>query len=235
MAPSSSIPGSATAAVLADLRSRGDRAKSVQMAAYHKVARVYLGVANPAIDSVVRGVRAEQPEAAWVSIAGELWDTDIHEARIGAAKLVDRNRFHSVDGEVWALIRRWVEDFDAWAVADHATIAGQKRLVNDHLRLEEVEAWTSHPHMWVRRAALVITLPFARQANPGPDVTAVRERVLTWAAGYVADPDWFIQKAVAWWLRDLSRRDPDATRAFLAEHGPAMSRFARRGAARHLA
>ena len=42
---------------------------------------------------------------------------------------------------------------------------------------------------------------------------AQRERILGWAAAYVSDPDWFIQKAVAWWLRDLSKRDPNRTRA----------------------
>nr|MCU0912197.1 DNA alkylation repair protein [Paracoccaceae bacterium] len=46
--------------------------------------------------------------------------------------------------------------------------------------------------------------------------------------------DWFLQKAVAWWLRDLSRHDPDRTRAWLAAHGTTLKPFARREAARHL-
>ena len=124
--------------------------------------------------------------------------------------------------------------FDAWAIADHASIAGQKRLVADPSRLDEVEGWTCSDHLWTRRAALVMTLPWTRLVHPKPADLAVRERVLGWAAGYVPDRDWFIQKAIAWWLRDLSRRDPDRVRAFLAEHGDAMKPFARREASKLL-
>ena len=87
--------------------------------------------------------------------------------------------------------------------------------------------------MWTRRAALVMTLPWTKNRNPKPEELAQRERILGWAATYVTDQNWFIQKAVAWWLRDLSKRDADRTRAFLADHGEAMKPFARREAARH--
>ena len=61
-----------------------------------------------------------------------------------------------------------------------------------------------------------------------------RERILGWAARYVDDPQWFIQKAVAWWVRDLSRHDPQRSAAFLKAHGDRMKPFARKEAARHL-
>lgn len=63
---------------------------------------------------------------------------------------------------------------------------------------------------------------------------AIRDRILGWAAGYVADKRWFIQKAVAWWLRDLSKHDPDRSRAFLEIHGPQMKPFARKEAGKYL-
>ena len=113
-------------------------------------------------------------------------------------------------------------------------MAGQKRLVADPRRVDEVEHWTGSAHMWTRRAALVITLPWTKQNNPKPEELAVRDQVLGWAAGYVDDPEWFIQKAVAWWLRDLSKHDPERTRAFLAAHGDRMKPFARREAGKYL-
>ena len=125
-------------------------------------------------------------------------------------------------------------DFDGWAIADHVCSAGGKRLVADPARIDLVETWTISPQMWTRRAALVITLPWTKLNFPKPLDLAIRDRVLGWAAGYVADPDWFIQKSVAWWLRDLSRHDPDRARAFLAAHGGQMKPFARKEAARHL-
>ena len=111
-------------------------------------------------------------------------------------------------------------------------------------RLDTVESWTSHPNKWTRRAALVVTLPWTRQNYPNSQYPSIRDRILGWAAGYLGDHDWFIQKAVAWWVRDLPKHDAprahaflaEAPRAhaFLAEHGPAMQAFARKEAASYL-
>ena len=220
-------------AALADLARAAQPGKAEQMAAYHKVDRPYLGVANPDIDDAARGWRAQLDVAGRVALADALWQSDVHEARVAAAKLLTQARLRP-DAEAWDLIASWVPDFDAWAVADHASIAGQKRLVAEPNRLDQVEAWTRSDHTWTRRAALVMTLPWAKQNNPKPHELQARERILGWAAGYVPDRDWFIQKAVAWWLRDLSKRAPDQVSAFLEVHGADMKPFARREAAKYL-
>ena len=80
----------------------------------------------------------------------------------------------------------------------------------------------------------MITLPWARLADPDAGDIEIRERVLGWAAGYVDDPAWFMQKAIAWWVRDLSRRSAGRSRSFLEEHGARMKSFARREASKHL-
>ncbi|MDP1577401.1 MAG: DNA alkylation repair protein, partial [Cypionkella sp.] len=88
--------------------------------------------------------------------------------------------------------------------------------------------------MWTRRAALVSTLPFTKQNFPKEFELEIRDRVLGWASVYIDDKDWFIQKAVAWWLRDLSKHDPVRTAAFLDQHGERMKSFARKEAAQYL-
>ncbi len=203
------------------------------MAAYHKVSRTYLGVANPDIDELTREWRRELPLDRRLALADALWKIDIHETRVAAAKLLTQTRIQQ-DEAAWKLIASWVPEFDAWAVADHACIAGQKRLLANPTRLNEVETWTESPRFWVRRAALVITLPWARMKAPSPDEIAIRDRVLGWAAIYVDDPEWFIQKAVAWWVRDCSKRDPMRARAFLDAYGERLKPFARREAGKYL-
>ena len=220
---------------VAALRDRAQPGKAAEMAAYHKVPRVYLGTANPDIDALAKAWRADLSLDDRLALASGLWDTDIHEARIAAAKLLTQARIRPADAAAWRLIASWVPAFDAWAVADHASIAGQKRLVADPARLDEAEGWTRSDRLWTRRAALVMTLPWTKQNNPKPTELETRDRVLGWAAGYVDDPEWFIQKAVAWWLRDLSKHDPERVRAFLAAHGDRMKPFARKEAARLLA
>lgn len=215
------------------LTALAETGQAEQKAAYHKQTRPVLGVPNPAINDVSKTWRQTLTVEERVTLADDLWKTDIFEARIAASKLLTQQRLRP-DDAAWALIQSWVPEFDSWAIADHACSAGQKRLIADPSRLDTVEQWTTSEHMWTRRAALVITLPWTKQNFPKPHELEARDRVLGWAATYVTDPDWFIQKAVAWWLRDLSKHDADRTRAFLAEHGDTMKPFARKEAARHL-
>ncbi|MFW8637187.1 DNA alkylation repair protein [Cribrihabitans pelagius] len=218
---------------LAGLRAHAEPGRAGQKAAYHKQERAVLGTPNPALNELSAEWRQTLDAGARCDLARQLWDTDIFEARIAAAKLLTQARIRD-DAAVWDLLCSWVPQFDSWAIADHASTALQKRLLAEPGRLDTVEAWTQAPHMWTRRAALVSTLPWAKMNNLKPADQARRRRILGWAAAYVPDRDWFIQKAVAWWLRDLSKHDAALTRAFLAEHGAAMKGFARKEAAKHL-
>lgn len=215
------------------LKALADHDKAVEMAAYHKAPRIYLGVTVPQITDLANEWRATLDVAGRVRLADALWQTDIHEARVAAAKLLIQARIRP-DDEVWQLFLSWVPQFDAWAIADHACDVGRRRLEARPERLDEIEALTESPHMWSRRAALVVTLPFARKNFPKPADLAVRERVLGWAARYAEDRDWFIQKAVAWWIRDLSKHDADRAIAFLDGPGQNLKPWAQKEAARHL-
>jgi 3-methyladenine DNA glycosylase AlkD len=217
---------------LAELEARADPVKAAEMAAYHKVARRYLGIPAPEIYAIADRWRAGRSVAERVSLAAELWDSNVHEARMAAAHLLTQSRIREDEPRVWAEFLRWVPTFDAWALADHACKAGQRRLVHDPSRLDTVEAWTRDPNLWVRRAALVATLPWSKLTHPSPAERAARERILDWAAGFVPDPNWFIQKAIGWWLRSLSKHDPARVRAFLAIHGDGLRPVARREALR---
>ncbi|SLN58145.1 DNA alkylation repair protein [Pseudooctadecabacter jejudonensis] len=220
-------------AALDELAALGDTYKAGEMAAYHKVDCLFFGISNPDVYECVARWREDASVEDRVALAQGLWNSNVHEARIAAAKLLVQARMRP-DDAAWALIASWVPTFEGWAVADHACSAGSRRLIADPARLDEVETWTTSDHLWTKRAALVMTLPWTKQKHPKPDEVDARERILGWAAGYVTDPQWFIQKAVSWWLRDLGRRDPDRVWAFLDAHGDSMKPFARKDASRKL-
>ena len=218
---------------LARLESCADAGKAADMAAYHKAPRRYLGIPVPEVEVLVADWRATATLDERIQLAADLWETDIHEARVAAAKLLTQARIRP-DNAAWDLIASWVPGFDAWALADHACIAGQKRLVADPARLDHVEGWIAHENMWTRRAALVMTLPWTKQNHPTAADREIRARVLGWCIALAPDRDWFIQKAIAWWLRDLSKHDAPLAGAFLEEHGDKLKSFARKEAAKYL-
>ena len=227
-----SLPASAADA-LNLMRASVEPGRAEGSAAYHKVARVYLGVPNPVLNDLTTDWRRAMELDQRLALARGLWDSDVHEGRIAAAKLLTQARIRD-DAAVWTLIASWIPQFDAWAIADHASKAAEKRIMADLSRLDEIEGWTQSDHMWTRRAALVSTLALTKSNHPGAAEAAARDRVLSWAAVYVPDQTWFIQKAIAWWIRDLSKHDKDRASAFLAAHGAAMKPFARAEASKYL-
>lgn len=225
---------SATAALEA-LQARADPARGARMAAYHKVGRAYLGLSNALTGALATQWRkaAADPDEL-VPLAKGLWASDIFEARVAAGKLFVQARMRPDDRAAWDWIRNVVPDFDSWAIADAVAQGGQKRLVQKPDRLDELDGWARSDHLWTRRAAFVFALPFCKARHPSAVESAARLRVLGWAEALAGDPEWFVQKAIAWWLRDLSKRDPEAVGAWLGVHGPRLKPFARREAARHL-
>ena len=123
-----------TSRYLEALTALSDESSIPKMQAYHKIDRPYLGVSNPHINDLTKAWRDELDLADRITLAATLWDTDIFEARVAAAKLLTQARMRPDDAAAWELLQSWVPDFDSWAIADHACMAAQKRLLADPQR-----------------------------------------------------------------------------------------------------
>jgi len=84
-----------------------------------------------------------------------------------------------------------------------------------------VRRWTRSKDRWWRRAALVSTIPFNMRSRGGAGDAARTLSICTLAAN---DHDDMVVKACSWALRELGERDPDAVRAFIAEHDAVLAR-----------
>lgn len=213
--------------LISELQVAGNPDDAVRMAQYHKIPRTYLGVRVPAVTELARRYWQQQEGDGLLECCRGLWRSDIHEARILVGKLFAVRRLAETE-DVWQFISSIKEDFDAWAIADHLHDGAKQCLLSDPARLDELEAvWLKHHNFWVRRAALVYTLYFAKK---GQDP----ERPLAWAATMVDDPEWFIQKAIGWWLRELSKHNPHRVTAFLQVYGRRMKPFACREGSKYI-
>lgn len=78
--------------------------------------------------------------------------------------------------------------------------------------------WTRSEVRWTRRAALVSTVPLNLPARGATAPDGEPKKTLAVCTRLIDDRDDMVVKAMSWALRELSRRDAKATRAFLNKH-----------------
>ncbi len=85
---------------------------------------------------------------------------------------------------------------------------------------ELIHGWARSGDRWWRRTAVVCTVALNNKARGGRGDT---QRTLDVCRLLVRDRDDMVVKALSWSLRELSRRDPDAVRAFLQEYAGVLA------------
>ena len=208
------------------LRACGDAKRAEWDKTYQKSRWTHWGVTTPKLDHAILQMVVHLAEAEALGLSRRLWREPVWDLKIAAARIHASKSF-APDARQWAFVTQRMADLDGWATADNLASVASRCLLAEPRRLDDVEPWVDSPHLWTRRAALVFTLPWTR-AGRDP------ERMLGWAARLVGDREWFIQKAVGWWLRELSKRDAERVRRFLADHGASLRGFARREAEKYL-
>jgi 3-methyladenine DNA glycosylase AlkD len=220
------------AALLTQLREMGDSVRAADLASQNKAPREYLGVPAAALDLLARDQRQRLDLPLRCALAQELWVSGVHEGGILGAKLLTQARIRPQDEQVWQIISEWAQGFDGAALADHAAVAGAKRLEADPSRVVAIETWLDSANIWTQRAALMMTLPWARLPHPKIQDLEIRDRVLGWAARLAPMRDRHIQLAIAAWLRILAPRDPARVSAFLEGPGAVLTKAAKQEALR---
>jgi 3-methyladenine DNA glycosylase AlkD len=119
-------------------------------------------------------------------------------------------------------LRRLGEGLSSWVGVDtFASYVAGPAWRGGRVRDAEIARWARSADRWWRRAALVSTVPLNNRARGG---TGDPERTLRVCAMLVADRDPMVWKALSWALREVSKRDADAVRRFLAAHEAALPR-----------
>jgi 3-methyladenine DNA glycosylase AlkD len=220
------IVGSTEARLIQALRAFADAKRAEQEKAYQKSRWEHWGVPLPKMDVAIKDALGGLSQRQALHLCRRLWREPVWDLRIVAGRILGLKSIEP-DAEVWAFVTERLPELDGWAVADNLARVASRCLVEDPRRLDTVEAWIENPHLWTRRAALVFTLPWAKgERDP--------ERMLGWAARLADDREWFIQKAIGWWLRELSKRDPIRVRKFLTDHGEKLTGVAKREATKYL-
>ena len=164
-----------------------------------------------------------------LTLTEALWRLPEREFRYAAIDLLARHYKH-LDVNALPRILTLVQTGPWWDTVD-----GLAGVVGDILLRakasqpdvqQHMDACLIHPHLWVRRVAMLHQLGWRDLTDP--------LRLFHYALTLAPEKDFFIRKAIGWALRDHARTQPDAVRAFLYRHADELSGLTRREAGKHL-
>jgi 3-methyladenine DNA glycosylase AlkD len=87
---------------------------------------------------------------------------------------------------------------------------GQVALQNPEVIEETIDDWSTHENMWLRRAAILFQLKYKQQTNEA--------LLYQYIVKNAVSKEFFIQKAIGWALRELSKTNPESVKNFIEGH-----------------
>lgn len=201
-----------------------DPARAVQMAAYMRGQFSFLGIPAPRQKVLLREAKAgvaqpTQSELAEVSRA--LWTMAEREYQYAAiALLISNVRWCDATflPEVRELLgaKPWWDTVDALA----ARVVGPLVAASPEL-WDEMDAWAGSANPWLARTAILHQLGYKQRTD--------QERLFRYCRQRSGEGDFFIRKAIGWALREYSKTEAEAVRAFVDVEA-ALSPLSRREA-----
>lgn len=210
------------------LLSLRDRKRAIGAQMYMKDVAPFIGVPTPERRSLVKKIAKALPAPTSGELgatARKLWTLEEREFQYCANDLIgihwkvaDKNFL--ADHVAGLLISKpW------WDTVDGLGSVAISPLTDKYGCEKLIAQWNKSPNMWLNRAAI--------QHQRGRKFETDVELVLQYCDDHSDSKEFFIVKAIGWALRDISRINPQAVRAFLKDH-PDLGRVAVREAERGL-
>ena len=186
-------------AVLAELKALGSEKNRAGMARYGINTERAYGVSMASLRPLARRLKKQH------ALAGELWKSGIHEARILAALIDDPAKVTP------AQMDRWAAAFDSWDLCDQAC---SKLFARTPFVEEKIRTWAEDEREFVRRAGFALLAAHTVHAKTAPDSDFLA--FLPLIERHASDPRNFVKKAVNWALRQIGKHS-------MTLHGPALA------------
>lgn len=136
-----------------------------------------------------------------------------------------------VSPALWPVVSHWHERVDNWCHADGLSSLYSWILASEPAEVyPQLEAWNRTGDQWLRRISIVSLIHYSGKNA----VFMPLDRVLPLVTRCLADEREYVQSAVGWVLREMSRAYPSQVRTYLEEHVATISGVAfRRAIERH--
>jgi 3-methyladenine DNA glycosylase AlkD len=198
-----------TQAVLARLRDLADPGRLPGMARYGIGSGTAIGVTVAELRALAKELGHSH------ELAQGLWASGVHEARILATLVEERDRVDEVQ------LDRWVADLDSWDLCDQFC---QNLVRHTPFAWTKALEWSGRPEPFVKRAGFATMAGLAVSDRTADDARFVP--LLQAVAERADDERPIVRKSASWALRQIGKRSPSLrTRAVeialaLREGGP---------------
>ncbi len=215
-------------AVRRTLRDHADPSLAPGQQAYMKSSMPFLGVRVPEVRRLTRAAARSSPPAdleALERAVRELWEGATHREERYAATELTALRLATGRLELLPLYEHIAVTGAWWDHVDEVA----HRIADLHdlhpgPTAEAVRRWGTSSDMWLRRLAIISQLGRRDRVDRALLVDVIEPNV--------ADPEFFIRKAIGWALREVARIDPAWVQTFADGHE--LSPLSRREALKHL-
>lgn len=129
-------------------------------------------------------------------LALELWNSEIHEAKILAGFVDKPNEVTESQMEAW------IKDFDSWDVCDGTC---NHLFDKTPFAYDKAIVWCQRIEEYVRRAGFVLVATLAVHDKKAPDEKL--SQFFPYIVRYASDERNFVKKAVNWALRQIGKRN----------------------------
>lgn len=204
--------------ILKDLERCADPERKKKIATDHPTSMQVLGLKVPDQRKVIEDWRKKVShfsEVQWIDLSLALVGLDILECQQVAFELIWKNKkaLQALTNEhIFALgktLDNWVSvDMYCLSITGYCWRIGK-------LQDETIVQWAKNENRWLRRTALVSTVPLNLRARGG---TGDVDRTLLICRLLVSDYDDMVVKAMSWALRELSKSDKQAVIRFMEEN-----------------
>ena len=190
--------------IIAELNSLANLENVAGMARFGIKSDNILGISMKALEPIARRIKKDH------ALALQLWNSNIHEARLLACMIDDPKQVTEAQMEAW------VADFDSWDVCDQAC---NKVFDKTPYAYSKAVEWTRREVEFVKRAGFVLMATLAVHDKKAPDEPFID--FLPIIQREAGDSRNFVKKAVNWALRQIGKRN-SRLNALAIQTGEAM-------------
>ncbi|MEQ9187603.1 MAG: DNA alkylation repair protein [Cryomorphaceae bacterium] len=184
------------------------------MAAYMKGHFEFYGIRSTQRKQIQREVITEHGLPAdedFESVILACWRSPQREMHYAAMELFDRKKWYRNESSL-ALIECMITSQSWWDTVDYiaASLCGSYFKLFPKRISEVIRRWNQSDNLWLVRSTLLFQLKYKEAVNTQLLTECIKP--------HLTSTEFFLQKAIGWSLRQISKSDPAFVRSFIDSH-----------------